>query len=82
MSRCISVLGSTGSIGRQTLNVAQTLGVRVAALTANTGVDALEAQCRAVRPELAVLYDEPDALRHPREKTHRAGKQGDARVRG
>lgn len=41
MSRCISVLGSTGSIGRQTLDVAQTLGVRVAALTANTGVDAL-----------------------------------------
>ena len=61
MSRCISVLGSTGSIGRQTLDVAQTLGVRVAALTANTGVDALEAQCRAVRPELAVLYDETAA---------------------
>ena len=61
MSRCISVLGSTGSIGRQTLDVAQTLGVRVAALTANTGVDALEAQCRAVRPELAVLYDEAAA---------------------
>ena len=32
MSRCISVLGSTGSIGRQTLDVAHTLGVRVAAL--------------------------------------------------
>lgn len=61
MSRCISVLGSTGSIGRQTLDVAQTLGVRVAALAANTGVDALEAQCRAVRPELAVLYDETAA---------------------
>ena len=61
MSRCISVLGSTGSIGQQTLDVAQTLGVRVAALTANTGVDALEAQCRAVRPELAVLYDEAAA---------------------
>ena len=61
MSRCISVLGSTGSIGRQTLDVAQTLGVRVAALAANTGVDALEAQCRAVRPELAVLYDEAAA---------------------
>ena len=61
MSRCISVLGSTGSIGRQTLDVAQTLGVRVAALTANTGADALEAQCRAVRPELAVLYDETAA---------------------
>ena len=61
MSRCISVLGSTGSIGRQTLDVAQTLGVHVAALTANTGVDALEAQCRAVCPELAVLYDETAA---------------------
>ena len=57
MSRCISVLGSTGSIGRQTLDVARTLGVRVAALTANTDVDALAAQCREFCPELAVLYD-------------------------
>ena len=57
MSRCISILGSTGSIGRQTLDVARQLGLRVAALTANRDVDRLEAQCRTWQPELAVLYD-------------------------
>lgn len=39
MSSCISVLGSTGSIGRQTLDVVDKLGLRVAALTANRDVD-------------------------------------------
>ena len=61
MSRCISVLGSTGSIGRQTLDVARRLGVRVAALAANRGVDALAAQCREFCPKLAVLYDDAAA---------------------
>ena len=44
MSSCISVLGSTGSIGRQTLDVVDKLGLRVAALTANRDVDRLEAR--------------------------------------
>ncbi|MEG1592827.1 MAG: hypothetical protein RR350_00370, partial [Oscillibacter sp.] len=35
MTHTISLLGSTGSIGRQTLEVAEQLGLRVAALTAN-----------------------------------------------
>ena len=61
MSRCISVLGSTGSIGRQTLDVARRLGVRVAALAANRGVDALAAQCREFCPKLAALYDDAAA---------------------
>ena len=55
MGRCISLLGSTGSIGRQTLDVAEKLGVGVCALTAGSNVDRMEAQCRAFRPKLAVM---------------------------
>ena len=55
MGRCISLLGSTGSIGRQTLDVAEKLGVGVCALTAGSNVDRMEAQCRDFRPKLAVM---------------------------
>ena len=58
MSKCISVLGSTGSIGRQTLDVAESLGIQIAALTANRDVDKLEAQCRKFKPKLAGMMDE------------------------
>ena len=47
MTKTISLLGSTGSIGRQTLQVARELGLSVAALTANRQVDLLEQQARA-----------------------------------
>ena len=57
MSKTISILGSTGSIGRQTLDVAEQMGLRVAALTANASVERLEAQVRKFRPGLAVLTD-------------------------
>ena len=57
MSQCISVLGSTGSIGRQTLDVADKLGLTVAALTANRDVEKLEAQCRKYQPRLAGMMD-------------------------
>lgn len=57
MTRSISLLGSTGSIGRQTLDVADKLGLRVAALTAAQNVERLEEQCRKYRPKLAVLYE-------------------------
>ena len=43
MMNTISILGSTGSIGRQTLDVAEQLGLRVAALTANSNVERMEA---------------------------------------
>lgn len=53
MTKTIALLGATGSIGRQTLEVAGELGLRVAALTANTQVDLLEQRrgsiCRALR---------------------------------
>ena len=57
MTKVISLLGATGSIGRQTLQVARELGLGVAALTANRQIDLLEQQVREFRPELAVLYD-------------------------
>ena len=57
MTKTISLLGATGSIGRQTLAVAQELGLSVAALTANRQVDLLEQQARQCKPRLAVLYD-------------------------
>lgn len=61
MSKRISLLGSTGSIGRQTLDVIVACGMEVAAITANSSVDALEEQARRYRPELAVLMDEKAA---------------------
>ena len=61
MSKTISILGSTGSIGRQTLDVAEQMGLRVAALTANASVERMEAQCRQFRPRLAVMTDESAA---------------------
>ena len=61
MTRTISVLGSTGSIGRQTLEVAEQLGLRAAALTAHNSVERMEEQARRFRPRLAVLTDEAAA---------------------
>lgn len=55
MVKCISVLGSTGSIGRQTLDVAQKLGIPVCALTAGTSVERMEEQCRTFLPSVAVM---------------------------
>lgn len=57
MTKCISLLGSTGSIGTQTLCVARELGLSVAALAADRNVDKIEAQVREFSPRLAVLYD-------------------------
>ena len=58
MSKRISILGSTGSIGRQSLEVISACGMEVAALTANSSVKLLEEQARQFHPELAVLMDE------------------------
>lgn len=57
----ISILGSTGSIGRQTLSVAEHLGVQVCALTANENVDRMEQQARQFRPKLCVMGSEQAA---------------------
>ena len=57
MSNCISLLGSTGSIGRQSLEVIAACGMTVAALTANRDVVRMEEQCRQFKPRLAVMMD-------------------------
>ena len=62
MVRSISILGCTGSIGRQTAAVAEHLGIRVAALTANRKIDLLEQQARLFKPSFVAVYDE-DAAR-------------------
>ena len=67
MTKMISVLGSTGSIGRQTLEVVRELGLSVAALTASTQVDLIEQQVREFKPALAVMYDR-DAAKVLRER--------------
>ena len=61
MVKCISVLGSTGSIGRQSLDVAGRLGIPVAALTAGSNVERMAQQCREFRPKLAVMATEEAA---------------------
>ena len=58
MTRTISILGSTGSIGRQTLDVVDLLGVRVAALTCGSNLERMTEQCRKYRPLLAVMSTE------------------------
>lgn len=65
MTQSLSILGSTGSIGRQTLEVTEQLSVRVAALTAGSNVERMAEQCRKFRPSLAVMATEQaaDALR-------------------
>ena len=60
-SCCISLLGSTGSIGRQSLEVIQACGMKVGALTANSNVARMEEQARQFQPELAVMMDEQAA---------------------
>ena len=60
--KTISVLGSTGSIGTQTLDVVRHHSdIRVAALTAGRNVRLLEEQIREFRPLVAVLSDEAAA---------------------
>ena len=61
MTKCVSILGSTGSIGRQSLEVIAALGLSVCALTAHKSVDLLEEQARAFQPELVVATDEAAA---------------------
>lgn len=61
MTNSLSILGSTGSIGTQAIDVAQKLNMKVAALTANTNVKLIEEQIRLLKPVLAVMYDETSA---------------------
>ncbi len=61
MINSISILGSTGSIGTQSLDVVDKLGLKVSAITAASNVDLIENQIRKYKPELAVLFNEDKA---------------------
>ncbi|MBE6947094.1 MAG: 1-deoxy-D-xylulose-5-phosphate reductoisomerase [Ruminococcaceae bacterium] len=65
MVKCVSILGSTGSIGRQTLDVIRHKNIRVAALTAGSNVERMEKQCREFVPAVAVMAtrEAADALK-------------------
>lgn len=61
MVHSISILGCTGSIGRQTVDVAEHMGMPVAALAASRSVKLLEEQARRLKPKLCAVYDESAA---------------------
>lgn len=54
----ISILGSTGSIGKQSLDVIRMRGFSVTALTANSNVGVIEEQAREFKPKFVALHDE------------------------
>ena len=56
--KTISLIGSTGSIGLQTLDVCRKHNIKVAALAANSGVKLLEEQAREFKPEFVCVYEE------------------------
>ena len=55
------ILGSTGSIGTQALDVARLRNFTVGALTSNSNIDLLEEQIREFKPEIAAVADESRA---------------------
>ncbi len=61
MTKTLAVLGSTGSIGVQALEVAQLMGFEVAALTANSRTDIIEEQIRKFSPRFAAVADKKAA---------------------
>ena len=61
MTKTLAVLGSTGSIGVQALEVAQLMGFEVLALTANSRTDIIEEQIRKFNPRFVAVADEKAA---------------------
>ena len=61
MKENLSILGSTGSIGTQTLEVAKALGIKVSAISGNNNIDLLEKQIREFKPKIAAVYNEKKA---------------------
>ena len=61
MVKCVSILGSTGSIGRQTLDIIDNLKIPVAALTAGSNAQRMAEQCRKYLPKLAVMSTQASA---------------------
>ena len=63
MTQTLSILGSTGSIGTQSLDVAEKLGMKIACLTAHSNDRLLEEQARKYKPHCVALVDEDAAKR-------------------
>ncbi|HHU06635.1 MAG TPA: 1-deoxy-D-xylulose-5-phosphate reductoisomerase [Clostridiales bacterium] len=61
MTKLVSVLGSTGSIGRQSLMIIKHLGLSVSSLAANRSTELLEEQVREFKPSLVAVFDEKAA---------------------
>ena len=63
MAKNISILGSTGSIGTQTLDVVRELGTfNIEAISTNTSIELFEKQIREFNPQIACVFDEKKAL--------------------
>lgn len=62
MNKTVAVLGSTGSIGTQALEVCEKHGLKVTALAAYHNIDILETQARKFRPEIVSVYNEDKAI--------------------
>lgn len=67
MVNAISILGSTGSIGKQTINVAKRLNLPVKAISVQKSVALAEQQARELHPELVAVFD-PDAAKQLRNR--------------
>ncbi len=67
----ITILGSTGSIGTQTLDVVDNIGAKVLGLTANNNIDLLEKQVQKYNPEFVAVMDSNNA----KELRSRLGKK-------
>lgn len=61
MKKCISILGSTGSIGTQALEVASELNIKVCALSCKENIDLLEKQIRKFKPKIVAVESESKA---------------------
>ena len=61
MMKSLSILGCTGSIGRQSIAAAEHLGIPVVALTANRKIDMVEEQARKLKPKFIGIYNEEAA---------------------
>ncbi len=61
MSKTLVILGSTGSIGEQALDVARKNGYKIKGLAAGKNIERLEAQAREFSPEYIAVFDEKAA---------------------
>ncbi len=61
MKKRISILGATGSIGTQTIDILSSIDAEVVALTTNRNIELLEAQARALKPKVCAACDEAAA---------------------